>query len=457
MKKLLILSGVDKTISYVIIAKSWSVLSGVLILAIISKFLTSEEQGYYFTFVSVLGLQVLFELGFGTIVIQFISHEMPFLVYNKSCCGGNITGEQYHLSRFYSIVKLILKWYFFVCLALLFFVLPFGFYFFSNGTEAINWYSLYNENTVWSGAWLALVLSAALSSLITPMISIAEGCGLVFEISRVRFIQSVFSSVIALTFIYFGLGLYAVTAPLLSLLLVGSVWIYKYFINIIIAALATNQNPPSISWRKEILPVQWRIAISWISGYFIFQLFTPVSFKVYGAEFAGKLGMSINITNLLLNFSLSWIITRMPKFGNLIAKGDYPTLNKLFITTFKQSAFFLILLIFSSMAFLYISSWLGLFYMTRILLPEQFFILCLAILGNHIIACQATYIRAHRVELYVFHSVLTAFLIILMLSQTSRFDYVWMISIYTMIVWGVCVPYSTIIYVKFKREKNINV
>lgn len=44
-RKYLQLSGIDKAIAYVLMAKSWSILSGVLILLMISKFLTSEEQG----------------------------------------------------------------------------------------------------------------------------------------------------------------------------------------------------------------------------------------------------------------------------------------------------------------------------------------------------------------------------------------------------------------------------
>jgi hypothetical protein len=451
LKKYLRLSGIDKAIAYVLMAKGWSILSGVLILLLISKFLTSEEQGYYFTFVSVLGLQILFELGFGTVVIQFISHEMPFLHCDRTRRGGGISGVEYNLSRFRSIVKLIVKWYLFVGIALLLVVLPFGFYFFANKIEVTSWHGFYTSNAIWVGPWLTLILSAVLSLLVTPIISIAEGCGLVSEVSRVRLIQSVITSIIAIVLISSGFGLYSVAAPLLSLFLVGSVWIYRCFINIITESLVNYGGKESISWRKEIFPVQWRIAISWLSGYFIFQLFTPVAFKVYGAEFAGELGMSINITNLLLNLSLSWIMTKMPKFGNLIAQSDYQVLNSIFISTFKQSAFFLILLILSSTAFFFVSSWLDAFYMSRILAPELYFIMCLTTVGSHIVACQATYIRAHKVELYVLHSVITALLIVLMLSQASRFGSVWIIGIYMMIVWGFSVPYSTLIYAKFKR------
>ena len=43
------------------------------------------------------------------------------------------------------------------------------------------------------------------------------------------------------------------------------------------------QTAAQVAWRREILPFQWRISVSWMSGYFIFQLFTPMLFTNQGA------------------------------------------------------------------------------------------------------------------------------------------------------------------------------
>ena len=37
-----------------------------------------------------------------------------------------------------------------------------------------------------------------------------------------------------------------------------------------------------VSWKHEIWPFQWRIAVSWMSGYFIFDLINPVAFYFCG-------------------------------------------------------------------------------------------------------------------------------------------------------------------------------
>ncbi len=45
-----------------------------------------------------------------------------------------------------------------------------------------------------------------------------------------------------------------------------------------------------ISWRREVWPFQWKIAVSWLCDYFIFQLFTPVLFAFRGPVEAGQDG-----------------------------------------------------------------------------------------------------------------------------------------------------------------------
>ena len=44
----------------------------------------------------------------------------------------------------------------------------------------------------------------------------------------------------------------------------------------------------TISYMKEIFPNQWKIALSWVSGYFIFHFFNPVLFAE-GPVVAGQM------------------------------------------------------------------------------------------------------------------------------------------------------------------------
>ena len=93
-----------------------------------------------------------------------------------------------------------------------------------------------------------------------------------------------------------------------------------------------------ISYRKEIFPFQWKMSISWMSGYFIYHLFNPVLFATAGPIQAGQMGLTIQAVNGIVVLSASWMSTKIPVFSKFIALKDYLSLDKLFNKTLKQMA-----------------------------------------------------------------------------------------------------------------------
>lgn len=60
---------------------------------------------------------------------------------------------------------------------------------------------------------------------------------------------------------------------------IGSYYmVTKYKKTFLIKLIKEKTGDFRVSWKTEIWPLQWRIALSWLSGYFIFQLFTPILF-----------------------------------------------------------------------------------------------------------------------------------------------------------------------------------
>lgn len=91
-----------------------------------------------------------------------------------------------------------------------------------------------------------------------------------------------------------------------------------------------------MQYMQEIFPYQWKIALSWISGYFIFQLFNPVLFATEGAVVAGQIGMTLAALNGIQALSLSWLNTKIPLYSQLIALKDYKQLDNTFNQTLIQ-------------------------------------------------------------------------------------------------------------------------
>jgi len=74
------LSAVDRSVGYALLWRSWMAVAGLCTLPLIVRQLSLVEQGYYYTFASIAAAKVFFELGLGTVLTQFASHERAALV-----------------------------------------------------------------------------------------------------------------------------------------------------------------------------------------------------------------------------------------------------------------------------------------------------------------------------------------------------------------------------------------
>ena len=77
------LIGLDRSILLILSSRFWSLLSSPLTILMTSTFLTEVEQGYYYTFNSILGASVFLEFGLAMVLAQFVSHEMAKLDWHR--------------------------------------------------------------------------------------------------------------------------------------------------------------------------------------------------------------------------------------------------------------------------------------------------------------------------------------------------------------------------------------
>ncbi len=165
----------------------------------------------------------------------------------------------------------------------------------------------------WQAVWGCSSPAPRVNLYLSPMLAVLEGCGRVGEVARLRLAQSIIGYLLLWLGLALGVGLWAMPAVPLPAAAYTAYW------------LRTQPHPlgwlrahqpadPShaVDWRSEVLPFQWRIALSWISGYFIFQLFTPLTFARQGAAAAGRLGIALSIFTALLTLGMSWVNARLP-------------------------------------------------------------------------------------------------------------------------------------------------
>jgi O-antigen/teichoic acid export membrane protein len=408
IKSIALKFGVDKAIIYTSSYRIIQALGGIASLFFVARYLTGIEQGFYYTFGSIVAIQIFFELGLNGIITQYVAHETSYLKWENDI---QLSGDIKYLSRLSSLLKFSIKWYLSFALILLLTLIIVGFIFF-------NKYDTTNGIVNWKGPWVLLSFGTSANLLIAPFIAFLEGLGKVKEMAKIRLIQ--YSIGIAITWLGLifgakllvpGIGSLIGILILLILLLSGNyVKIIKNLWNIIIVE--------KVHYREEILPYQWKIALSWISGYFIFQLFNPVLFATEGAVVAGQMGMSLAALNGIFSLSMAWITTKVPLFSGLIAQKEYTRLDSIFNKTLKQS----VLINFFAIAFLFSFIFLIRFFEIEIggkPLGNRFLnyiplsLMMIPVLLNQFSSSWATYLRCHKKEPFLVNSVVAGILCLL--------------------------------------------
>jgi O-antigen/teichoic acid export membrane protein len=383
---------VDRAVFFGVLSKIWAAMAGPVTAVLIVIRFTPEYQGYYYTFNNLLALQIFVELGLGTVIIQFASHEWSKLKIDER---GGIGGDKEALSRLASLANISFKWYFVGGILIAFGLGMAGYIFFlCSQTPQVNW----------SLPWLSLCCLTGINICFIPIWSLLEGCNQVSAVYTYRFFQGIISSVTIWIAIFWGAKLWSASLSVAAIILCAVLFLkYKYgkFIKIL---LFSKNSDSRIGWKKEIFPMQWRIALSWISGYFVFALFTPVIFKYYGPVVAGQFGMTWSIVGIVSAISGSWIFPKVPKFGMLIVRKRYAELDSLFIRIMKVFAVVTILSALAVWLIVYLLNILNHPFAARLLpvLPTTIFLLAQALMVFTIPF--SSYLRAHKKEPLLFIS-----------------------------------------------------
>jgi hypothetical protein len=393
---------VDRAVFFGILTKIWQSFSGLITALLIATRFTPELQGYYYTFVSLLALQVFVQLGLGTVIIQFASHEWSKLYLDG---GGQILGNANSLSRLISLGSIAFRWYI-VTGVLAVFGLGFGGYYFFSVKTAID------SNIIWLNPWLFLCLFTGVTIILVPIWSLLEGCNQVGNVYMFRFIEGLARSIPLWCSILLGAELWTPVISSFAGVLMTVIFFRQRYWHFIKTILFSKPSGPIISWGKEILPMQWRIAVSWLSGYFVFFMFTPVLFQYHGPTVAGQMGMTWSLIVAISSISSAWIAPKTPYFGILIAKRKYIELDKLFWRLLSIVFVVVVLGSLCTWSIVLVLNELEFALIDRILPPLPMGIFLLATIIMVISTPFSAYLRAHKKEVTMIPALFSAIIVL---------------------------------------------
>ena len=433
--------GLDQAIVFTVLARGWQSAAGVVTLALIAHFLSPAEQGFYYTFGSLVALQIVFELGFSFVIQQMASHERAVLTISPD---HQISGDPVAHARLASVLQKSVRWYSVAAVLMATFLIFAGLHFFSLHADG-------GASVAWKTPWCCVAIAATLTFQIDPLLAFLEGCGYVANVARLRMAQAATGSVLAWAALITHHGLFAPAMLIVGTASTGIVWLYRRR-RLLLGLLRHDPGHHRIKWGVEVWPFQWKIAVSWLSGYFIFQMFNPVLFAYRGPVAAGQMGMSLNLATALQAIAISWVNTKSAPFGALIALKQYAQLDRLFFRSVFQS---LGVCITGAGIFLTGLIWINhtrMSFAHRLLSPLALGLLFCATLVNLVVFSEALYLRAHKQEKFLINSVLTALLVAAStLILGKYFGAMGMIVGYLAVGSIVSLGLGTFTFVKYRR------
>ena len=383
--------GVDKAVFYSIMGKIWQIIAGIVSIVLIARFITRSEQGYLYTFQSLLSFQFLFDLSLSTVLIQFAGHEMAHLKWKTN---GTIDGDSVSKSRLSSLIRFAFKWYSFAAVLMLVLLTSGGYTFFI--TQEVP-----NDPVIWRTPWMLLCAALSISMIFAPILGIIEGCGRVAEVAFFRMIQDSASYTIYWIALISGLRLFAL--PILFFSRVVAILIYLFiYRRDFLFDLGRTQISQKVNFKQEIWPFQWRFFLCSLAGLLASLLTIPIIFTAQGPVVAGQLGMTLSITGAVFSVSMVWINTKVPLFCNLVALKNYSSLDRIFRTVNWQS--FSVMLVLSGgiiLLVLAVKQFTPGFAM-RLADPMTVVLLLLAVLLAFPNFALSAYLRTHKREVTVF-------------------------------------------------------
>jgi hypothetical protein len=434
--------GLDGAVAYTSLARMVGIAGSTGTVLLIVRFLSPVEQGYYYTLLSLVALQMVFEMGFSFVIQQLAAHEC---VHLKLQADGVVAGDRVAHARLASALQLSVRWYSVAAAAMGLILTPLGMLFFSRHAAA-------GAATVaWQGPWLLAVAVSMGGLWCQPFYSFIDGCGEVRAVAALRLRQAATGVALAWSAMLLHHGLYS---P--ALVIAGQLGTGLFFLasrrRLLTGLLRYPASDASILWRSEVWPFQWRIAVSCMCSYFTIQVFIPILFALRGPIEAGQMGMSLSITGYMAGVVLPWISTKATPFGRLIAQRQFQGLDQLFLRTLGQTLTIFCLIGLSAEGGVALLAVLAPRLSARMVSPELFAVLVLAAGANCVVQSLGTLLRSFKREPFLAQSMAVASLTLaLAVLATPRWGITGVTLSYLTVTAGFALPSALAIFARARR------
>ena len=267
----------------------------------------------------------------------------------------------------------------------------------SCGVAALGWWLFGRAHddavVAWTMPWFAFIVGVGLNHLTAPFIFLVEGGLSVTRAWRFRLIQELASGSALLVVLASGQGLWSLVAYYWMRCTLGVLWMTRVSLQ---PAGPAGESFTLRRWRDELWPFQWRVGLSAVSGYLVFQAFGPILFALRGPAEAGRFSLSLAVMNAIVMVTTAWPISQAAHFGVLLARRQGRELARRWMRLLLQSTAFTALgVLFTIAVFLGLQA-IAHDVMARLAGPMATTLLIATAIAHHVIACISVVLRSEQ-------------------------------------------------------------
>lgn len=358
---------------------------------LVLQFLTSVEQGIYYTFASLISIHLLADLGMSQMLLTFAAHEWAGIGQQGQARIRLRSLRLFALGYAAVITALVGTLLLFIAPSLLF----------EDTLKSIDWQQPLQ--------WIAVGVS--LRILGAPQLALQEGCGRALQVNAWRLWEALLGGLAGCALLAGGARLW--TQP-------GMVWVQVILLWLFLlrgwqamspqlANAECRETFPPGKWWAEIWPVWWRQALSF--GAVFLQVPLPAFlFRLHSPEEAGRMGLSYALVGALSALPAAYLASRIPlltlrlaEFSSESRRAAHRLLKMLLVrTTLATAVLQLGGLVSLNLMFQVKPDWSD-----RFLSTQSIAILALGHVVNQAINCLAAWVRAQKKEPFVLVSLMT--------------------------------------------------
>lgn len=382
----------DKSLAYALLTRGWQAISGPITIVFLIRSLDLPEQGIYYSIIGIVGIQAYFELGLLNVLVSQSGHATAAIGLAEKEADQAGKGVKQHIpwiqaaTRMRDLIGTSTRWFAIAAWMYLAIAMIFG------------WFTLADSTTMWRLPLVFAIQFAALAVALAPWIAILEGAGFRDLVYRYRMLQMVIGSAAVWVALASGLKLWSLVIASLTQALFSFYLVFFVKRDFFSQYSNIKGQESTFAWMREVVPVQWRVALITATFHFATQFFTIIVCTFHSDSAAAPLGMTLSISSAIQMVALAWVQTKYPLISAHHGEGDRESAG----TMWRHTAVVSTALLITGFAVLTaITALLPSFdkeLPSRFLSPYQVLLLAIGGLANHIAAIQGFYVLSMKAK-----------------------------------------------------------